>query len=78
MSKREKYQLLLLSKSNGSTITEDEVKQFISKQVVFYKRINRVFFVDTIPKSPSGKIPRKDLRAKLAAGFPNQINIKSK
>nr|WOX58870.1 4-coumarate-CoA ligase 1 [Phyla nodiflora] len=58
-------------RSNGSTITEDEIKQFISKQVVFYKRINRVFFVDAIPKSPSGKILRKDLRARLAAGLPN-------
>nr|AIK99960.1 4-coumarate: CoA ligase [Plectranthus barbatus] len=54
-------------KSNGSTITEDEIKQFISKQVIFYKRINRVFFIDAIPKSPSGKILRKDLRARLAA-----------
>uniref|UniRef100_A0A0C9RTR5 4-coumarate--CoA ligase n=1 Tax=Wollemia nobilis TaxID=56998 RepID=A0A0C9RTR5_9CONI len=58
-------------KSNGSTVTEAEIKQFISKQVVFYKRINRVFFVESIPKSPSGKILRKDLRAKLAAGVPN-------
>jgi 4-coumarate--CoA ligase len=58
-------------KSNGSTVTEADVKQFISKQVVFYKRINRVFFVEAIPKSPSGKILRKDLRAKLAAGVPN-------
>nr|CBJ23825.1 4-coumarate:coenzyme A ligase 1 [Melissa officinalis] len=54
-------------RSNGSTITEDEIKQFISKQVVFYKRINRVFFIDAIPKSPSGKILRKDLRSRLAA-----------
>nr|XP_043618124.1 4-coumarate--CoA ligase 2-like [Erigeron canadensis] len=58
-------------KTNGSTVTEDEIKQFVSKQVVFYKRINRVFFSDTIPKSPSGKILRKDLRAKLAAGVPS-------
>nr|AIB06734.1 4-coumarate:CoA ligase [Mangifera indica] len=58
-------------KENNSEITEDEVKQFISKQVVFYKRINRVFFIDAIPKAPSGKILRKDLRAKLAAGLPN-------
>ncbi|KAL3631762.1 4-coumarate--CoA ligase 1 [Castilleja foliolosa] len=57
-------------KSNGSTITEDEIKQFVSKQVVFYKRLNRVFFIDAIPKSPSGKILRKDLRAILAAGLP--------
>ncbi|XP_049410329.1 4-coumarate--CoA ligase 2-like [Solanum stenotomum] len=58
-------------RSNGSTITEDEVKEFITKQVIFYKRIKRVFFVDAIPRSPSGKIHRKDLRAKLADGFPN-------
>lgn len=57
-------------RSNGSKITEDEIKQYISKQVVFYKRIYRVFFVETIPKAPSGKILRKDLRARLAVGVP--------
>ncbi|PKI52297.1 4-coumarate--CoA ligase 1-like [Punica granatum] len=55
-------------RSNGSKITEDDIKQYISKQVVFYKRINRVFFTEAIPKAPSGKILRKDLRAKLASG----------
>ncbi|CAI9113799.1 OLC1v1014479C1 [Oldenlandia corymbosa var. corymbosa] len=60
-------------KSNGSDITEDEIKQFVSKQVIFYKRVNRVFFVDAIPKSPSGKILRKDLRARLAAA-PNGVS----
>lgn len=58
-------------RSKNAQITEDEIKQFISKQVVFYKRLNRVFFIEAIPKSPSGKILRKDLRAKLATGFPN-------
>ncbi|XP_076954219.1 4-coumarate--CoA ligase 2-like [Bidens hawaiensis] len=58
-------------KISGSSVTEEDIKQFVSKQVVFYKRINRVFFTDTIPKSPSGKILRKELRAKLAAGVPN-------
>ncbi|KAI4335433.1 hypothetical protein L6164_014077 [Bauhinia variegata] len=56
-------------RSNGSKISEDDIKQYISKQVVFYKRINRVFFVDSVPKGPSGKILRKDLRARLAAGL---------
>ncbi|XP_061361735.1 4-coumarate:CoA ligase 1-like isoform X1 [Gastrolobium bilobum] len=55
-------------RSNGSKVSEDEIKQYISKQVVFYKRISRVFFVGSIPKAPSGKILRKDLRARLAAG----------
>lgn len=54
---------------DGSSISEEEVKQYISKQVVFYKRIHRVFFVKAIPKAPSGKILRKDLRAMLAGGF---------
>ncbi|KAF6138514.1 hypothetical protein GIB67_022548 [Kingdonia uniflora] len=58
-------------RANGYKITEDEIKQFITKQVVFYKRLNRVFFIEAIPKAPSGKILRKELRAKLAAGYPN-------
>lgn len=58
-------------RSNGSKITEDEIKKFISKQVVFYKRLGRVFFTDAIPKSPAGKILRKDLRTKLAADVTN-------
>ncbi|XP_002512781.2 4-coumarate--CoA ligase 1 [Ricinus communis] len=58
-------------RSDKSNITEDEIKQYIYKQVVFYKRISRVFFVEAIPKAPSGKILRKNLREKLAAGFQN-------
>ncbi|KAF8047792.1 hypothetical protein N665_2828s0006 [Sinapis alba] len=58
-------------KSKDSELSEDDVKQFVAKQVVFYKRINKVFFVESIPKAPSGKILRKDLRAKLANGLVN-------
>ncbi|XP_066352758.1 4-coumarate--CoA ligase 5 [Miscanthus floridulus] len=57
--------------SGGSEITEDEIKQYVAKQVVFYKRLHKIFFVEAIPKAPSGKILRKDLRAKLASGFSN-------
>ncbi|CAL5361690.1 unnamed protein product [Camellia sinensis] len=58
-------------RTNGLEVTEDEIKKYISEQVVFYKKINRVYFVDAIPKAPSGKILRKDLRARLAAGIPS-------
>ncbi|KAJ4958364.1 hypothetical protein NE237_025475 [Protea cynaroides] len=58
-------------RSNSYEVTEDEIKEYISKQVVFYKRIKRVFFIEAIPKAPSGKILRKDLRAMLMAGVPN-------
>lgn len=52
-------------RSNGNVITEEDIKEYIAKQVVFYKRLHKVFFVPSIPKSPSGKILRKDLKAKL-------------
>ncbi|MBA0551972.1 hypothetical protein Golob_022817, partial [Gossypium lobatum] len=57
-------------RSNGFELTEEVVKEFIAKQVVYYKRLHKVHFVHAIPKSPSGKILRKDLRAKLAAAAP--------
>ncbi|PUZ77205.1 hypothetical protein GQ55_1G351300 [Panicum hallii var. hallii] len=53
-----------------SDIAEDAIKEFISKQVVFYKRLHRVYFTHSIPKSASGKILRRELRAKLAAPAP--------
>lgn len=52
----------------GADLREDEVKEFVSKQVVFYKKLHKVIFVNHIPKSPSGKILRKDLRRRLEEG----------
>ncbi|XP_073130045.1 4-coumarate--CoA ligase 2 [Henckelia pumila] len=51
--------------ASGSEVTEEQVKEFIAKQVVFYKRLHKVHFVNAIPKSPAGKILRRELRAKL-------------
>ncbi|KAK2660116.1 hypothetical protein Ddye_006649 [Dipteronia dyeriana] len=54
-------------RSNGFELTEEAVKKYIAKQVVFYKRVHNVYFVHEIPKSPPSKILRKELRSKLAA-----------
>lgn len=54
-------------RAKDTELTEEAVKEFVAKKVVFYKRLHKVYFVHSIPKSPSGKILRKDLRAKLAA-----------
>ncbi|XP_060204078.1 4-coumarate--CoA ligase 2 [Lycium barbarum] len=53
--------------AQGFELTEQAIKEFIAKQVIFYKRLHKVYFIHVIPKSPSGKILRKELRAKLAA-----------
>lgn len=48
----------------GSAISEDEIKTWIAGVVAPHKKIRHVEFVDEIPKSSSGKILRKDLRAR--------------
>ncbi len=44
--------------SDGS-LTEDDVMAFVAEQVSPQKKVRRVEFVDSIPKSPSGKILRR-------------------
>ncbi|CAA0837315.1 4-coumarate--CoA ligase 2, partial [Striga hermonthica] len=51
--------------ANCSNISEEDIKQYISKLVVSYKRIHRVFFTKEIPRAPSGKILRKNLRSRI-------------
>ncbi|RZC79333.1 hypothetical protein C5167_003559 [Papaver somniferum] len=54
-------------RSGGAELTEDEVKEFVAKQVEVYKRPHKILFIEAIPVSPTGKILRKELRAKLAS-----------
>ena len=45
---------------NSQSLTEDAVKTYIATLLVGYKHLDGgVCFVDSIPKSPSGKILRK-------------------
>nr|WP_197978632.1 MULTISPECIES: AMP-binding protein [unclassified Microbacterium] len=52
---------------SGSELTEDDVKAFVAGEVAPHKKVRRVEFIDVIPKSTSGKILRKDLRARERA-----------
>ncbi|XP_040988845.1 4-coumarate--CoA ligase-like 9 [Juglans microcarpa x Juglans regia] len=45
----------------GSNIGEAQVIGFIAKQVAPYMKIRRVSFINSIPKSPAGKILRREL-----------------
>ena len=46
----------------GTSPKADDIKAFVKEQLASYKQVREVEFVDTIPKSPSGKILRRLLR----------------
>ncbi|WP_434810162.1 AMP-binding protein [Microbacterium sp. bgisy189] len=50
-----------------SGLTADEVMAFVADNVAPHKKVRRVEFIDQVPKSASGKILRKDLRAREQA-----------
>ncbi len=45
-------------------LTAEDVMAFVAEQVAPHKKVRQVEFIDVIPKSTSGKILRKDLRAR--------------
>lgn len=47
----------------GKNVTAKDVQQFVEGKVVRYKRLTGgVTFIDAVPKNPSGKILRRQLR----------------
>jgi acyl-CoA synthetase (AMP-forming)/AMP-acid ligase II len=51
-------------KQQGAEISEDDVMSFVASRIAPHKKVRVVEFIDEIPKSGSGKILRKDLRAR--------------
>ena len=52
-------------------LTDTEVMNFVAEHVAPYKKVRQVEFIDAVPKSASGKILRKDLRAREASRSPD-------
>jgi 4-coumarate--CoA ligase len=50
----------------GSSLGADEVMAFVASQLATYKQVRRLTFVESIPKSASGKILRRVLREQAA------------
>nr|BAJ99388.1 predicted protein [Hordeum vulgare subsp. vulgare] len=53
--------MALVVRQPGSKVTEAQVMEHVAKQVAPYKKVRKVVFVDSIPKSPAGKILRRQL-----------------
>ncbi|CAA7061058.1 unnamed protein product [Microthlaspi erraticum] len=55
------YPMAYVARKPESKLSEKQVIDFISKQVAPYKKIRKVAFINSIPKTASGKTLRKDL-----------------
>ncbi|XP_077229223.1 peroxisomal OPC-8:0-CoA ligase 1-like [Tasmannia lanceolata] len=53
-------------RTSESNITEEDIINFTAAKVAPYKKIRKVVFINSIPRSPSGKILRRHLRARSA------------
>lgn len=57
--------------------TASAIKKFVADQVVYYKQLRSIRFIEEVPKSAAGKILRRILRD-AAAEEEKQIKLKAK
>ncbi|CAN1141045.1 4-coumarate--CoA ligase-like 1 [Linum perenne] len=53
------------SKKGGEEINEEDILKFVAANVAHYKKVRVVQFVESIPKSPSGKIMRRFIKDQM-------------
>ncbi len=56
----------VVRQTSGADLTAEDVMTFVAARIAPHKKVRVVEFIDEIPKSASGKILRKDLRAREA------------
>jgi long-chain acyl-CoA synthetase len=46
---------------DGAQVSADELRDFVKEQVAAYKYPRRIWFVDELPKGPTGKILKREI-----------------
>ncbi len=59
---------IVLKPGRNRNTTEEEILKFVEAKIAPYKRVKEVEFTENIPKSPSGKILRRELIEKERRG----------
>ncbi len=64
----------IVVKAEGTDPTEDEILTFAREHLAGFKTPKSVDWADSIPRNPSGKVLKKELRAPFWAGRERQVN----
>jgi len=54
----------VVKQESGADLSAEAVMAFVAERIAPHKKVRVVEFIEQIPKSASGKILRKDLRAR--------------
>ena len=66
--------LAIVVRKAGIEVTEDDIVAFGRTQLAGFKTPKKVAWIDALPRNPSGKILKKDLRAPYWQGRTRQVN----
>ena len=66
--------LAIVVRKPGVEVTEDDIVAFGRSQLAGFKTPKQVAWADALPRNPSGKILKKDLRAPYWVGRTRQVN----
>ena len=64
----------IVVKAQGTEVTEREIIEFAKERLAKFKCPTSVDWIDALPRNPSGKILKKDLRAPYWEGRERQVN----
>ncbi|CEG37925.1 4coumarate ligase [Plasmopara halstedii] len=54
--------VVLKDPTNAAGLTKEELMDFVASKVAPFKKVRQIEFIDSIPKSPTGKILRRELQ----------------
>jgi acyl-CoA synthetase (AMP-forming)/AMP-acid ligase II len=58
----------------GSNVSEQEILDFCRERIAGFKRPRSVDFVDALPRNPTGKLLKRELRAPYWKGRERNVN----
>jgi acyl-CoA synthetase (AMP-forming)/AMP-acid ligase II len=64
----------ILVQKPGMNVTEEEIIEFCKGQLARFKKVRSVDFVETLPRTHTGKIQKNVLREKYWKGYGKRIN----